>query len=341
MQSLSTDKPRLSYTQFIAQHQAARPHSIGAVCRWRIEEANKPGARALGDSLFYTVRRLSREAIGEKALPLTTQDLMDHGRSRIAAGVTPATVNSDITALRGTVRDYVDAHELPEKWLQVFDSAKRRLQKEQLIGSSKARERLPLVEEIALLRELFTRQNAHPLTITDMVAVVDAETIMGRRISELCRIERQHVNVEKRTCWLYDMKNSKGKGYNGEFALIEGAWELVAERLAVIPNEPTAKLWPFNSKTCSQRYTLAKKKLQRTHPHLFHDLVMHDNRAAAFVRLLRKGYTVEQIQKGVSLHRNNKTLVGHYVRIKAAELHDGPMGMPIPERAAIAQSVQA
>jgi integrase len=337
MQSITTAKPRFSYTQFIA-HQAARPHTIAAVCRWRIEEAKKPGARALGESMFYTLRRISREELGTKALPLKPQDLVDHCRERIGTGVVPATVNQDITALRSSLRDYVDSHELPSDWMLVFQKAQRRLQKEQLVGTAKARERLPLLEELDLLRTHFTKQNEHPLTRTDMVLVVDGGILLGRRISELCRIQRQHVDIAKRTYWVYDLKNGRGKGYNGEAALIEGAWEFIEERLAAIPNEPTARLFPYNSKTCSQRYTLAKKSLQREHPSLFHDLRLHDNRAASFVRLLRKGYTVEQIQKGFSLHKNLKTLVGHYVRLKAEDLHAGPLGAPVRERVTVASA---
>jgi hypothetical protein len=330
---VAVSKPRVVYSAFkAAQQPQDQQHTIAGACRWRIEEATKLGARALGDSMFHTLRRLSKEEIGAKALPLKPQDLTDHGRARIAGGVKPATVLQDITALRGTIRDYVDANDLPTAWTDVFEKAMRRLLKEQLVGPSAARVRLPLVEEIDLLRKHFAEQNQHPLTITDMVVVVDAGLLTGRRISELCRIERQHVNVEKKTCMVYDLKNSKGKGYHGEFALIEGAWELFAERLAAIPTDPSARLFPFNSRTCSQRYTLGKKKLQREHPGLFVDLHLHDNRAAAFVRLLRLGYTVEQIQKGVSLHRDVKTLVGHYMRITAVDLHAGPTGKPIEAR---------
>jgi hypothetical protein len=228
-------KPRITYQQFVQQQPQVQQHTIAGACRWRIEEATKLGARALGDSMFHTLRRLSKEEIGAKALPLKPQDLTDHGRARIAGGVKPATVLQDITALRGTIRDYVDANDLPTAWTDVFEKAMRRLLKEQLVGPSAARVRLPLVEEIDLLRKHFAEQNQHPLTITDMVVVVDAGLLTGRRISELCRIERQHVNVEKKTCMVYDLKNSKGKGYHGEFALIEGAWELFAERLAAIP----------------------------------------------------------------------------------------------------------
>jgi integrase len=311
-----------------------RAPTVATACLWRIAESKKPGARKLGESLFCTLRRVTREELGAKALPLKPQDLIDHCRARIALGRKPATVNQDITALRSTMRDYVESNELPQAWLEVFPNARRRLQKDQLVGTSARRDRMPLVEEIDLLRTHAAKTNEHPLTKTDMVLVIDALILTGRRISELCRIERQHVDVAKRTYWVYDLKNSKGKGYHGEAALIEGAWELFEERLAAIPNDPTARLFPYNSKTCSARYTWAKKELRRDHPTLFDNLRMHDSRAAAFVRLLRKGYTAEQIQKGVSLHRNGKVLNERYLRLKAEQLHEGPMGVAIPERRA-------
>jgi integrase len=141
---------------------------------------------------------------------------------------------------------------------------RRKLQKDQLVGKSEPRSRLPVLEELDLFRGPLREQNKHPRTRTNMVRVLDGLVLLGRRISELCRIERQHINVEKRTYWVYDLKNSKGKGHHGEAPLIEGAWELVESILAEIPNEPTARLFPYNSKTCSQRQTLAKKELQKS-----------------------------------------------------------------------------
>jgi integrase len=161
--------------------------------------------------------------------------------------------------------------------------------------------------------------------------VLDGLVLLGRRISELCRIERQHINVEKRTYWVYDLKNSEGKGHHGEAPLIEGAWELVEAILAEIPNEPTARLFPYNSKTCSQRQTLAKKELQKLHPHLFVDLHMHDQRAYCFTELLKKGYTALQVKR-VSLHATTKMIDTVYGRLTAVDVVQGPLGQPMQPR---------
>lgn len=302
-------------------------YTVAEAIQWRLTESYKPGARKLGDSLRYTLIRLQSSSLGAKVLSeMKPQDLIDHCRARIAAGRKPPTVLQDVSSLRSTLRDFVETHELPHEWLLVFEKSKRRLQKEQLVGSSQRRDRLPEDLEIELLLAYFAKQNAHARTVTDMVLVVWAELLTSRRISELCRIERQHVNVEKRTYMVYDLKNSKGKGFHGEAALIEGAWEFFEKRLAEIPNEPTARLFPFNAKTCSQRYTLAKKELQKTYPDLFKNLRMHDNRAEACVRLLEKGYSPLQITKGVSLHLDTSIMETRYARIKAADLHRGPLG---------------
>lgn len=297
--------------------------TISEAIQWRVVESRKPGARPLGDSLRYTTARLQREPIGAKVIgDLKPGDLVDYCRSRIAGGVKPCTVNHDLTTLRSTLRDFIESNDLPHEWLLVFTKTRRLLDKAQLIGKSEPRTRLPEEAELALRKAHFEKQNQHPNCITDMVLVEEALTVCGRRISELTRIERQHVNVEKKTCWIYNLKNSKGKGYHAEFALLGRAWEIFEDRLRVIPQEPTAFLFPFNPKTCSQRSTKANKALG------IKGLRMHDDRAKCFVELMDKGYSVVQVQKGVSLHKDIKTLVGTYTRIRAEDLHKGPQGMP-------------
>lgn len=304
-----------------------REDTIAWFIERKIIDSRKPGARELGPSHYLNLRRLQRYAIGKvKAETLNKNHLIDLGRARKADGVKPATTNQDITFLRGVIRDYVDNEELPESALMAFTKSQRKMRHEQLVGKSQPRDRLPETIELELLLDYFAKQNEHPKTEIDMVLVVWGELFLGRRISELCRLERQHVNVEKKTYWVYDLKNSKGKGYHGEAALIEGGWEFVEQRLAQIPNEPTARLFPFNAHCCSQRYSIAKNKLRETYPDLFKDLRMHDNRAEACVRLLRKGYSPLQITKGFSLHSDTKMLETRYGRLKALDMHKGPVG---------------
>lgn len=285
-----------------------------------IREKSMPGRRAIGPSQRYTLRLVQRSPIGKvMATKLKAMDYVQHCAERRAAGVKAATTKQDITFLNVVLRYAEEAWEMEGVNLNAWKKAKRQLEAEQLIGKSSPRTRLPEDEELERLRAYFAERNKNVRTKVDMVLVMDAELITGRRISELCRIERRHVNVEKKTCLIENLKNSKGKGYHGEFALIEGAWELFERRLAAIQNEPGALLFPFNTRSCVAAYVEAKKRLG------IQGLRMHDNRARCFTDLLGKGYSVIQVQKGVSLHKGDgKVLQETYMRIKAEDLHRGP-----------------
>jgi integrase len=310
-------------------------YADGTIADWiekYIRERSQPGGRQIGPSQRYILRAIQRAAIGAvHHTALKAVDFLNHCKARCASGTKPQTVQQDITYLSGMLKYAVEIWEIPtaERAYAAYKKAKPQLMKEQLIAKSQARDRLPTDEEKALLRAHFVEQIEHPKkrmkNVINMAIVMDAELATGRRISELCRIERQHVNVEARTCWVYNLKNSKGKGFHAEFALIEGAWELFEQRLKEIPNEPTARLFPYVAKSCGAKYTRAKAALQKLHPGLFENLRMHDNRAEAFVTLLEKGYSETQVQKGVSLHKGDgKVLRQVYLRVKARDLHAGP-----------------
>lgn len=328
------EKPRLSYSEVFAvkRENGFKEGSVSWLIEKFMIDMAKPGSRQLGDSRICTLRRLQRLPIGAKQHEaLKPVDFIDQCKELIAdpdRPVKPQTVNQYMTAIVGVLKYAAEVLELPDAGLNAYNKTKKRLMKDQLIGKSERRERLPTDEEIAILRAHFAEQNKRPKNEIDMVVVMDAELVTGRRIGELCRIERQHVDVVKRTCMIYNLKNSKGKGFHAEFALIEGAWELFEQRLAVISQHPEARLFPFNSHSCSARYTEAKKDLRKLHPGMFENLRMHDNRAECFVRLLDKGYSSLQVRKGVSLHRNPNTFENVYARIKAVDLHNGPVAAP-------------
>lgn len=323
-------KPRVSYSEVFAVKRTNefKEGSVAWLIKDFMNDMAQPGGRQLGGSHTVTLRRLQRLPIGGKQhAGLKPMDFIDQCKALLSdpdRPVKPQTVNQYMTALSGVLKYAVDVREMPEDGLKAYNKARKQLVKLQLIGKSERRDRLPTDEELSILRSYFAEMNTRPKNKIDMVLVMDAELVTGRRISELCRIERQHVNVEKRTCMIYDLKNSKGKGFHDEFALIEGAWELFEQRLAVIDENPRARLLPFNSHSVSAKYTAAKKVLKKRHPGMFENLRMHDNRAECFVTLLEKGYSALQVRKGVSLHRNPNTFENVYARIKAVDLHNGP-----------------
>jgi hypothetical protein len=154
--------PRSSIAAQKPQHPQ---HSIAAAIQWRLDESRKPGARQMGDSWAISLRFLQRQPIAAKLIPdLIPQDFVDHCRSRIAAGRKPCTANHDMTAFRSTISDYIESNDLPAEWLMVFKKAKRRLNKEQLIGKSTPRTRLPTLEELAPLPRVLRQAERAPET---------------------------------------------------------------------------------------------------------------------------------------------------------------------------------
>jgi integrase len=293
-----------------------------------IQEKMGLGLRPIGPSALCDLRVTQRSVLGSKlAASLTLADLMEFARLRITnqvptnvrrkerqTALSPATVGKSLSTLGVVLQHAADEWDLKID-LELFRKAKRKMKKEHLIAKAKARTRRPTAEELARLMELARKQNGHGRTKIPMDVIIEFSYEAGRRISETCRIRRKDVNLEKQTYWVYDLKNSAGKGVHHEFILVGRALEIVKERLAKIPDAPDARLFPYLAKSCSARYTIAKKRLGIV------DLRLHDNRRECFSRLAARNYTVTQVQHGWSGHMDDaKTLQAIYTQINPAEL---------------------
>ena len=282
----------------------------------------------LSTNQLAQVRVIQRAPIGAvQAEKLTLNDYRQHAVLRKSNGVqtfirrkerpaelSGATVGKDFGLLSVIFTHAKDYWDVPID-LELLKQARRKLKKEKLIAKAKKRTRRPEKDELERLLAHFAGQNGNKRTKTDMVTVTEFSYEAGRRISETCRITRKDVNLEKQTYWVYNLKNPNGKGVHHEFVLFGRALEIVRERLAMIPENPDARLFPFNSKTCSARYTEAKKRLG------IKDLRLHDNRRECYSRQFAKGLTVTQVQHGTSGHLGDaKTLVDTYTQVKPEEI---------------------
>ena len=280
----------------------------------------------ISTKLRYGYQMLQSGPLGEtdpREWKLAT--LMDYGRARKAnqvptrvpdkrrAVLHPSTVAGDFTHLAVVLTwatDEVD--ETLASVLPVLTTARRKLKKEKVVAKAGRRTRRPTPEELKMLLAHFAAQNSHHRTEIDMTVVTESSYELGRRIGELVSIRRKHVDLEKRTYVCYQ---SKQRVWH-EFVLFGRGLEIIRERLAAIPQDPDALLFPWNSKSCSQRYIDAKKKLGIT------DLRLHDNRRECFSRCFAKGLTVPQVQHGVSGHLGDaKTLLAVYTQVSSAEVH--------------------
>lgn len=297
-----------------------------------IEEMNP--IKPIGVSQMYSLLRLQRLPIGSKVgAELKPSDIVDHCRllktTPDARGKTPlpATVMSSITALRGPLSYATIGWDMPDVTVAPIVAAMPLLRKYNLVGKSKPRSRRPTQQELDLLLEYFKKQNDHPRTFTEMVSVTEFSYYSGRRISETCRLTWGDVNGADMTCMLRDMKDPKNKkGNDHEFPLLGRAWDIVQERAAhrKAPENPDERIFPFSSKTCSQRYTLAKKKLAKLHPGLFINLHLHDNRretaSRAFEgRINGRKYSVPETMV-ITGHKTPGMLMRVYTKLHAKDL---------------------
>ena len=305
-------KPRISYKQF------QNPTVAQLIERYEQENDAR-----IGRSQRYTFGLLKRSpTVGQRtASEMTAMDVVEHCRRRIRDGASPATVKQDTTYLRVVIRDAELLWEIPGVSLSVMEKAKVTLNKQHMIGASVRRTQRPTPEQQQALIAYFREQDAR--CSIPMAVIYEFQLASGRRISETCRLRRGDVDLERRTCVVRDLKNPKGKGFHAAFPLLGRALEIVLERLAVIPNHPDARLFPYDEKSCGHRHTEAKKVLG------FHDIRLHDARRERFSGMLEQGYTVAQVQQ-VSLHTNSQILLSNYVTTSPETVHAGPAGKSAP-----------
>lgn len=294
---------------------------LGTVA-WMIEryitESNQPGGRPILASQFYTLKTVQRHPIGGVwHMALKPLDFIDHCKARKVKGIKPQTIMHDMTALSGVLRHAVEVWEMDDHGQQMYRKAKPQLIRQQLIAKSVARDRRPTQEELDQLYALALKEDARPKNKILMAPIVRFQALSARRISETCRLRRGDVDMENKTCLVRDLKNPKGKGFHARFPLLGEVWEIVQERLRVIPDEPDARLFPYIPASVQAKYVAMKHTLGIT------GLRLHDSRREAISRLFEQGFGVPEVAQ-VSLHRNPTQLLGTYTRLKPESLHQGP-----------------
>jgi integrase len=310
-------KVRFTYAQFTA---IRTPGTLANLIERYLAEAARPGSRPLGESSYYAYRKIQRAPLAAKlARELRVMDFIDYGRARRAEGVLGSTVNHDMSGIRVVLRHAIEVWEMEEISLTPWQRAKTQMVKQAICGKSRARTERHEPHMQAALLAYFAIQNARRYSETDMVDVYTYQLYSARRISETTRLQVKHIDLEKRLCWVYDLKNPSGKGIHMQFPLLGKAWDVVLKRLAALgPNpDPEAFLFDYSPKTVSQRFTLAKKACG------FPGICLHGARRECASRMFEEGYSVPEVAM-VTLHLNKATLLKHYTSLRPEDLLLGP-----------------
>ena len=295
------EKQRVSYAEFVAQQEAKnRQGTVAWVINRYMTEMNgwngSPPVRLFKASQIYTLKMVARSPIGNvMAALLTRKDVIEHATMRQAAGIKPQTVMQDLTFLSGALK-YAGSNPKWEGCEEITAApvvaAKPFLLAHGLIGKSARRTRRPTSDELEALIEYFEAQNRLKRTRTDMVRVTLWQNYSGRRISETCRLLWTDWDRAKETIVVRAMKDPKRRDKTKTLALTPEAQQFLVA-LWDIRDPDEKRIFPYCSKTCSARHTLAKHALAERFPGI-ETLRLHDNRRDRCSKLVEQGYSPQQ-----------------------------------------------
>jgi integrase len=234
---------------------------------------------------------LERHAIGKaNALTLTSAMLIDHVRSRRAAGAGPATVINDLIWIGVVLRAAKNVKELPVR-PEITQEARSACRELRLVGKPRRRARRPTTDELARLQEYFASRDRRAQI--PMQAIVDFAIASARREAEICRLEWRDNNSAARTGLVRDAKHPTSReGNHRRFKYTPEAW-------AIIENQPRASayIFPFDPKSVGAAFTRACHVLG------IEDLRFHDLRHEATSQLFERGYQIHEVAQ-FTLHES-------------------------------------
>lgn len=312
-------KPRLKYDQqhFMSQQRLTVAWVIERFIAEMDGTAGRPPVRPLGLSHRLTLLRAARERLGPiLALKLENTDVVAYCRDR--ADLSPATRGQYITYLANALRyagsAWPDCKGVSDKAIK---EAKPFLKANGLIAKSTPRDRRPSQEELERLFDLFVEQNRAPKNRIDMVLISLWQIASGRRIGESCRLLWGDWDKKNHVILVRKMKDPKNKNKQKVVALTAEAQQMLEalEHTRVRPDDPTERIFPYNSHSVSAKFTAAKRELG------IPNLRLHDCRRECASRLAEKGYTSNQIRL-VTGHETNVILDRTYNKANPALFKD-------------------
>lgn len=254
----------------------------------------------------YVIKRLDAELGDYLALALSPDILVGFCRSRVDDGVSPQTVNTEISKL-STVLRYAGAAKnlvLPD----VVKAARPLLLHLKLVGSASARDRR--AEEDELVRMLGQLRLTFDPIYGD-AAEFAVYTAMRR--SEVCRVRKADVDVDKRLVLIRDRKHPRSKKGNDQWVPLLGrAWDIAQARMA-LADDVDGRLFPIAPGTLSKNWLMARRMQG------IENLRLHDMRHEGTSQLFEEGYTIPQVAL-VTGHKDWRNLK-RYTNLRPEDLH--------------------
>lgn len=266
-------------------------------------ESVKEGGRTRNACLARLQSALERTK--PHTLPFALRDFID---ARQAAGAGGVTIAQDLSYLASAL-DWGRHTKRFDVNPEVARDARRSLKHRKLDTRSKSRERLPKQSELDALYEHWdnnTRQQI-PMTVLVQFALVSA-----MRLGEICRIQIEDVDFDKKTVMIRQRKDPKRKASNDQvIPLVGDAVSIIQEQAR---ERQHGRIFPYDAKSVSTAFTRGCKALG------IKNLKFHDLRHAATVQLFRMGLDIPRVAL-ITGHKSWENL-RRYTNLTAADVHN-------------------
>ena len=276
-----------------------------------------------GRTKAATLAMLKRDLGKVKLVNLNAVILRDFIDRRQESGAGGVTIAGDLSFLSAILKWGKHARHLDLPHHLALE-ARASLKHRGLDTRSKERSREPTDDELNRLYRLWDNNPRQKIPMTLLCRFALAT---GMRQAEICRLEIDDIDIDKKTVIVRDRKDPRNKqGNHQTVPLLPDAWAIVKP---IIESRQTGYLMPYQTFSVSAAFTRACKAV--TPP--VDDLHFHDLRHRATASFFRMGLDIPR----VALLTGHKTwaMLRRYTDIKAADVHQSisKPASPAPDHA--------
>lgn len=291
-----------------APRAATRRHTISDAIHAHLTNG-RPAQRSKVSALTVINDLLGRRHLDE----ISSRVILEFAETRAAQPSQPgaATIGLDLTILRTAIlhgAGYLDADPAPA--LIAIDAARRILTASGKVSRPTERNRRPTDRELDQL-EQYLLASTRRAWLWD---VIQFAICTGMRLSEICRITFDDLDVEAKTIVVRDRKDPRAKIGRHETIPLLAHWRV--DPMAIIAAQPQRgpRIFPRDPASVSTAFTRACRACGII------DLRFHDLRHHAVSLLFEAGLSIAQVS-AVSGHRDWQQL-RRYTNLKPGDIHD-------------------
>lgn len=261
-----------------------------------------------GKTKLSTLEMLKREMGKVKLSALSAVVVRDFIDRRIEAGAGGVTISADLSYLSAVLKWGKHSRRLDINDRLGLD-ARASLKHRGLKTRGVERDREPTDTE---LERLYTMWRNNLRQKIPMETICRFALATGMRQGEICRLEVEDLDAERKTIVIRDRKDPQNKiGNHQTVPLLADAWSIVETALK---ERDSGFLFPYAEDSVSAAFTRACKKLE------IKDLRFHDLRHRATAEFFRMGLGIPQ----VALLTGHKTwaMLRRYTAIQPEDVHN-------------------